>query len=342
IGGYFCTTHRFTIDSPDMSEQSTVFRRLAVLTIVSVFLLIAVGSIVRVTGSGMGCPDWPTCFGRIIPPTSVRELPADYKTRWAVQGKEIADFNAFHTWTEYLNRLLGVLIGIFIFATFLASLRWRRSDRQVTLASLAALLFVMFEGWLGAKVVEHDLRAALVTVHYVGALFVVFALVYALVRAQRTRWQDEYVTEYGSAHRWLYGATAILFLQVLMGTRVRGLVDEVAKTMMNNGRDTWLDLVGMPFYVHRSFSILVLLVFARMMVVLYRTAGHNARIITWQVVVAVLMGLEVVTGIVMTYLGIPVVAQPLHLVLSSLLLATNVMLILRLRVMRSNTVRRDG
>ncbi|MFM8439600.1 MAG: COX15/CtaA family protein, partial [Candidatus Kapaibacterium sp.] len=141
-----------------MSEQSTVFRRLAVLTIVSVFLLIAVGSIVRVTGSGMGCPDWPTCFGRIIPPTSVRELPADYKTRWAVQGKEIADFNAFHTWTEYLNRLLGVLIGIFIFATFLASLRWRRSDRQVTLASLAALLFVMFEGWLGAKVVEHDLR----------------------------------------------------------------------------------------------------------------------------------------------------------------------------------------
>lgn len=317
-------------------DGSPLFRRLATLTIVSVFLLIAVGSIVRVTGSGMGCPDWPTCFGRIIPPTSVSELPADYKTRWAVQGKEIADFNVFHTWTEYLNRLLGVLIGIFIFATFVASLRWWSKDRHVTLASLAALLFVLFEGWLGAKVVEHDLRATLVTVHYVGALFVVFSLIYALVRAYRSRWMDEYVANHSKVLVWLYGATGILFVQVLMGTRVRGLVDDVAKILSDNARETWLDVIGLPFYVHRSFSILVLLVFTRMMLVVYREAGHNARIITWQVVIMVLMGLEIVTGIVMTYMGIPVVAQPVHLVLSSLLLGTNVMLILRMYAIRGN------
>jgi cytochrome c oxidase assembly protein subunit 15 len=319
-----------------MIDQSSLFRRLAKLTIIAVFLLIAVGSIVRVTGSGMGCPDWPTCFGRIIPPTSVSELPADYKTRWAVQGKEIADFNVVHTWTEYLNRLLGVLIGIFIFATFVASLRWWSHDRRVTLASLAALVFVLFEGWLGAKVVEHDLRATLVTVHYVGALFVVFALVYALVRAYRQQWSDEYVHHPAPILGWLYGATAILFAQVIMGTQVRGLVDTVAKSMMNAGRESWLTTVGLPFYVHRSFSILVLLVFARMMLLLYRGAGHNARIITWQIVVVVLLALEIISGIIMAYFGIPIAAQPVHLVLSSLLLGTNVMLILRVRAIRAN------
>jgi cytochrome c oxidase assembly protein subunit 15 len=136
----------------------------------------------------------------------------------------------------------------------------------------------------------------------------------------------------------LYGATAILFAQVIMGTQVRGLVDTVAKSMMNGGRESWLTTVGLPFYVHRSFSILVLLVFARMMLLLYRGAGHNARIITWQIVVVVFMALEILSGIIMAYFGIPIAAQPVHLVLSSLLLGTNVMLILRVRAIRANAL----
>lgn len=311
---------------------------MATITIVAVFLLIAVGSIVRVTGSGMGCPDWPTCFGRIIPPTSVNELPVDYKTRWAVQGKEIADFNAVHTWTEYLNRLLGVLIGVFIFATFLASLSKWSTDRHIPLASLAALIFVMFEGWLGAKVVEHDLRATLVTVHYVGALIVVFALTYALVRVHRIRWQEESVNNSRNILAWLYAATAIVFVQILFGTHVRGLVDNAAKTLVNVERGSWLETIGIPFYIHRSFSIIVLLVFTRSMLLLYRGAGHNARVITWLVLVAILMGLEIGTGVVMTYFGIPVFAQPVHLLLSSLLLSTNVMLILRVHSAQRNSL----
>jgi cytochrome c oxidase assembly protein subunit 15 len=131
-----------------------------------------VGGIVRATGSGMGCPDWPKCFGSYIPPTSVDQLPADYKQaysdyrakknvkftkylRWigmnATADKIMtdqsilveADFNATKTWIEYLNRLVGVVIGLLIVALFYRSLKFRKTKPVIFWLSLTTLLAVI-------------------------------------------------------------------------------------------------------------------------------------------------------------------------------------------------------
>ncbi len=79
-------------------------------------LVVFAGATVRATGSGMGCPDWPLCFGCVIPPVSESQLPADYAQKYAVDGHP-AVFDAAKTWIEYGNRLLGVVSGLSLLVT---------------------------------------------------------------------------------------------------------------------------------------------------------------------------------------------------------------------------------
>jgi len=72
--------------------------------------VIIAGGVVRTTQSGMGCPDWPKCFGRWIPPTNASELPPDFEKYLRKQDIDHT-FNVYHTWIEYFNRLLGALLG---------------------------------------------------------------------------------------------------------------------------------------------------------------------------------------------------------------------------------------
>lgn len=164
------------------------------VTILAVYLLILVGGIVRSTGSGMGCPDWPKCFGKIVPPTDIRELPENYKEIYAQKRKEKnlrlvgflksigmkdaaqrvqndetiyieEDFNVQKTWIEYLNRLLGVLIGLLIFVTFITSLSYLKTKPIVSILSFVALLLVGFQGWIGSIVVSTNLLEGMITLH---------------------------------------------------------------------------------------------------------------------------------------------------------------------------------
>src|SRR5882762_3566892 len=142
------------------STSKIRFQKINLATIILLFILILAGGVVRSTGSGMGCPDWPKCFGRYIPPTSSSELPKDYKQKYVAGrlaknqrfaktldvfgysdlAKRIREdrsilvpeeFNAAKTWTEYINRLIGAASGIFLLLTAVLSFTYRRENRLI-------------------------------------------------------------------------------------------------------------------------------------------------------------------------------------------------------------------
>jgi cytochrome c oxidase assembly protein subunit 15 len=86
-------------------------------TFILTFLVIIAGGVVRTTQSGMGCPDWPKCFGSWIPPTDASQLPPDFEKYLRRQDID-HHFNALHTWIEYINRLCGALLGVFALIQF--------------------------------------------------------------------------------------------------------------------------------------------------------------------------------------------------------------------------------
>src|ERR1700694_5601774 len=130
------------------------FRLLAGITALSGYLQIVLGGLVRVSGSGLGCPDWPTCYGKPYPPAN------------------------FHSIVEYSHRANGVLFGLLLILTVVAGFWLYRGRRTpITWLTLATLLAVVGEGLLGAVVVAQQLKPVLVLVHLATALVILGLLV---------------------------------------------------------------------------------------------------------------------------------------------------------------------
>lgn len=310
-----------------INERS--FRRLALLTVIAVYLLILVGGVVRSTGSGMGCPDWPKCFGQWVPPTNVNELPVNYQEIYSHRGYANTEFNVVKTWTEYLNRLLGALIGVFIFLTFTAStVAYWRKDRAIVGYSFLALLLVGFQGWLGAKVVSSVLATWLITLHMLLAIVIVGVLMYVMARSRATLLAGEHTNVSKIGQRWLLISSLLLLTQILLGTQVREVVDEVADQFGAQQRFRWIDELGIRFYIHRSYSLVVLA--TQLLWIWPLVKGQSQASVIRQLAVSMiaLIGVEIATGIIMAYWAIPAWAQPVHLTLAVVALGIQFLVIL--------------
>ena len=347
-----------------LNNRQSLFQRLSVVTLISVYLLILVGGIVRSTGSGMGCPDWPRCFGSWVPPTEVSQLPADYKEVYARQrveknerligylealsftdlasrmreDKSIPEetgFNVNKTWTEYVNRLVGVVIGLLIFATFLASLTYRKTDPLLTLLAFASFVVVGFQGWVGSIVVSTNLLPGMITFHMLLALLLVCMLIYLVFRAQGRKSINEKVQ--GAAFR-LSGIVLLLLsvtlVQIVVGTQVRESVDEAAKVLGEGQRGDWIEALGGVFTLHRSISYLVLAAHVYALALIYQRFGRSGNLTRWGLVLIMIIGLEILSGAIMAYFGVPRFAQPIHLLLATVAFGVQFYLLLLLNQTR--------
>ena len=321
------------------------YRKFGIITIIAVYLLILVGGIVRSTGAGMGCPDWPKCFGQWIPPTDISQLPPNYKELFKVQGKEIADFEAFKTWTEYINRLIGVLIGFFIFITFLLSIPFLKKDKLVFYLSLFSFLLVGFQGWLGSVVVATDLKPFIITLHMVLALVIVCLLIYTITRSFNTVFSIEKVGNRPFLNKLLVICLVSILMQIVLGTQVREAIDEISRSLNYSLRDTWIDKIGLSFYIHRTFSLLILGLHIYLAYLLKQSTTSNSKLQSWVNVLVGLIIAEIGSGAIMAYFAIPAAMQPIHLLLGSLIIGIQFLLLLIMnydKVFQGQTTEKQG
>lgn len=315
----------------------------------------------RSTGSGMGCPDWPKCFGSVIPPTAVEQLPENYQEiylekRLAKNDRFVAtlsklgfketanqlandksiqveeEFNATKTWIEYINRLIGVVIGLLILATLVKSFSLWSQDKWITITAFLSLVLVAFTGWIGSIVVSTNLLAWMITVHMLLALALVAVLLYSHRRAARLL-ATKQVTN--PMPRKIFGlllvASILMLIQVILGTQVREGIDRVSFAMGNMLREEWVGKVGLVFLVHRSFSLVLLALHVLYFVWAFKFSPRHSALTYWNQVLLLLILLEIVSGMGMAYFGVPAFLQPVHLLFGSMILGVQFILMLQLK-----------
>jgi len=288
----------------------TSFQRLALWTTAITYLLILVGGLVRASGAGLGCPDWPRCFGSWIPPASAANLPPEF---------DPSQFNRTLMWTEYLNRLLGVTVGFSILATAVSAWRHHRREPRILWTTIAAFLLVGYEGWLGGRVVAHELAPWIVTAHLIVAIVIVQLLLYASF----TSFEKETARSAG----WPFIALiAITLLQAGFGTQVRGNIDDA----IDNGtaRDLALSTVGRLDFIHRDLAFVVL-VGATLLTL--RLLSRKSPLVSWGYLVLALAVTQIALGAYMAYGSLVPAAQVGHLTIASLLLGAETVLWLMAR-----------
>lgn len=278
-----------------------------------VFLVILAGGVVRMTQSGMGCPDWPKCFGLWIPPLHESELPADFEKYLSKQDIDHS-FNVYHTWIEYINRLLGALLGIFIFINLIWAVRsfWKR-DRFIVYTSLILFLLTGFQGWLGKLVVDSNLSVVKITIHMLVAIVIVFL---PLINISRLKGKRTPVPQ--SVVNTLTALLLMLSVQIILGTEVREQIDSISKSLAYEQRELWIERLDILFVVHRSFSWLVVIGIGSLWWFSRGIVSYRPQVI-WLVS---LMSLTILLGIVMAYMDMPAIAQPAHLVLACALIVS--------------------
>lgn len=328
------------------------FTKVTKTALILVYLVIVAGALVRMTGSGMGCPDWPRCFGYYIPPTDVAELTwtpqhefrkgqviiKDEKllvaketftttdnfdeNHWEVYTKhDYAEFNPMHTWVEYVNRLTGALAGLAVVIMAVASFNLWKKKTNIILLSWITVFLMGFQAWLGKTVVDSVLSPVKITTHMVVALVIVAIILYILYKSK----ENMLAFKQDKLFKGLLITSIVLTLiQVVLGTQVRQFVDEQVKAMGYDNMHLILNSPQVTFYVHRTFSFVVFGI-NLWLYIRNRNLNLGYNKINW---VMGLLLIEIASGIAMYYFDFPFGSQSIHLVTASILFGIQYYMIL--------------
>ena len=324
-------------------------------SLVLVYLVIIAGALVRMTGSGMGCPDWPKCFGYYIPPTDIKELTwtpnrayeedqviikadkllvciHDFKTtekfdssNWRPYTKhDYAIFNATQTWIEYLNRLIGALAGLIVLIMAVFSIKYWKENKKITLLSWLTVLLMGFQGWLGARVVYSVLNPIKITLHMIVALVIVGVILFIIKKINTDNVKFCRDVKFKKV---LFITLILTVFQIVLGTQVRQYVDDQVKILGYDNMKMVLENPTITFYFHRSFSLLIL---GLNLFLFFKNRKMNLGFEKINFVM-LLIAIEILSGMAMYYLDFPYGSQPVHLIIASILFGIEFFIFLETR-----------
>ena len=212
------------------------------------YTLIFIGGFVRVTDSGLGCPDWPKCFDRWYPPLSSDEIPENFQNHYenynynCVEGEDCEEFDIKKAWIEYLNRLFGTITGMVVLIAVFYLFRLKADYPNAFYLGTSALVLTGLEGLIGKYVVTSGLEGSIITIHLLIALIIISLLImsYLTIKWNNMDKPSNYEPDQIYIIKWIF---ILMITGIVLGTQIRVYIEELNP----------LSEMGLLKYIH-SFS----------------------------------------------------------------------------------------
>jgi heme a synthase len=325
------------------------FPKLIGLLLFLTFDLIMFGAFVRLSDSGLGCPDWPGCYAQFAPLTA----KADIAAAVALQGGEQGWVSTTKAWIEMVHRYWASFIGMLIIVLLIKSLWARRKGTLVSLGlPIALLVVVIAQGLFGKWTVTMKLMPVIVTTHLLGGMLLLSLMV---LLAMQHRYTLARVEVSAGIKRLALISLALLTLQIALGGWVSTnyaalacadfpLCQGQAWPLMDfaNGFDLTRDMgktdtgavislqaLAAIHVVHRSFAYVVALVIGVFALVLYR----SPKLTRWGIALGAALILQILIGISTVLFNQPLLLAVAHNGAAALLLSVLVATSYKIRVL---------
>ena len=284
----------------------TRFQKLAAATIATTVLLVTIGVVVRATGSGMGCPDWPLCHNGVLPP--------------------LDDTQA---WLEWIHRTVAAIIGFEILGLALFAWLDHRDRRSILWPTLAAVVLVGFQAWLGRETVRLNNSGESVTAHLATAMALLGLLVFVFVRS----FYPARVLGRGASQRFTLLAAftaAAIYALLLFGSHVTATSQWYVFPdwpLMNGALLPPLTDANSAHVLHRWVAAVVGVIVWATALAAWRTQRSHPWVIRLALTTAILFTVQAVVGGLQVLTGLAAWTQTLHLALGAVIWALSASLV---------------
>jgi heme o synthase len=278
----------------------TRFQKLAATSVALTLLLVTIGVVVRATGSGMGCPDWPLCHGQVIPP--------------------LDDARA---WIEWIHRTVAAVIGFVVLGLAFFAFRDHRDRPSLLWPSIAAVGLVVFQAWLGKETVRLNNSGESVTAHLAAAMTLLGLLVFILVRS----FYPARIGGRGASQRFTLVAAlgaVTVFALLLFGSHVTATSQWYVFPdwpLMNGTLTPPLTEANSAHVLHRWVAIVVGLIVAAVALIAWRTQRDNKPVFRLAMLAGILFPIQAIVGGLQILTDLSGWSQTLHVALGALIWA---------------------